>query len=81
MSELSNLFIRNYRAYMVGGQVFAVPEKHGLYRASSAKGIVDALTDGSQTEGVWVRGGKKSKKWTLLPRIHKKIEECQKEKK
>jgi len=64
-----NLFVKkNYRAERIGGKMVATPARRGgLYRATSAKDVELALTNGMQRDEVLVRLSTGTE-WTPLPR-------------
>ena len=65
--RLENLFVKkNYRVERIAGKMVATPAMGGNYRATSAKDVELALTDGTQEDEVSVRLSTEGK-WTPLP--------------
>ena len=68
MAKLEDRLIKkNYSVEKIGGRMIATPTRGGLYRATSARDVELALTNGTQQENVLIRRTTKSK-WTPLPR-------------
>jgi len=68
MGKLEDIFVKkNYSVERIDGKMVATPARGGNYRATSARDVELALTDGSQEDEVLVRLSRKSK-WTPLPR-------------
>ena len=64
-----DIFVKkNYSVEKIGGRMVATPTRGGSYKATSAKDVELALTDGSQEDEVLVRLSTKTK-WTPLPRV------------
>ncbi len=69
--KLEDIFVKyNYSVEKIGGKMVATQAWGGLYRATSAKDVELALTDGTQEDTVLVRLSTKTK-WTRLPRTTK----------
>lgn len=65
--KLEDIFYqRNYCVKRVAGKMVATLVRKGNYRATSARDVELALTDGTQEEEVLVRLSTKTK-WTPLP--------------
>jgi len=66
--KFEDIFVKkNYCVEKIAEKMVATPARGGNYRATSAKDVELALTDGTQEDEVLVRLSKKSK-WTPLPR-------------
>lgn len=61
------LLKKNYHVKKIGGRMVATPARGGHYRATSARDVESALTNGTQDYTVLVRPGTGAK-WTPLPR-------------
>ena len=71
MNKLEDIFVKhNYSVEKIDGKMVATLARGGRYRATSAKDVELALTDGSQVDTVLVRTSTKTK-WTSLPRAMK----------
>ncbi len=66
--KLEDLFVKhNYSVEKIEGKMVAIQARGGLYRATSAKDVELALTDGTQEDEVLIRLSIKTR-WTPLPR-------------
>lgn len=66
--KLEDLFVKKiYGVEKIDGKMVASPTRGGKYKATSAKDVELALTDGTQECEVFVRITTKAK-WTPLPR-------------